>query len=54
MRKRLQLTPAGELYLAEVRRILQQVELSTRFLLSYGGETEVLRVATRRPSARAG
>ena len=46
VRKRLQLTPAGELYLAEVRRILQQVELSTRFLLSYGGETEVLRVAT--------
>lgn len=40
VRKRLQLTPAGELYLAEVRRILQQVELSTRFLLSYGGETD--------------
>ncbi|KAF1054501.1 MAG: Glycine cleavage system transcriptional activator [Stenotrophomonas maltophilia] len=46
VRRRLQLTPAGELYREEVRRILAQVELSTRYLLSYGGETEVLRVAT--------
>lgn len=46
VRRRLQLTPAGELYLQEVRKILTQVEMSTHYLLSYGGETEVLRVAT--------
>lgn len=39
--KRLRLIPVDELYLAEVCCILQQVELSTRSLLSYGGETEV-------------
>ncbi|MGC3494906.1 LysR family transcriptional regulator, partial [Pseudomonas aeruginosa] len=46
VRKRLQLTPAGELNLAEVRRILQQVELSTGLLLSYGGDNVVQRVAS--------
>ena len=46
VRRRLQLTPAGELYLIEVRKILTQVEMSTHTLRSYGGETEVLRVAT--------
>ncbi len=46
VRRRLQLTPAGELYLVEVRKILTQVEMSTHTLRSYGGETEVLRVAT--------
>ncbi|RMU37887.1 LysR substrate-binding domain-containing protein [Pseudomonas syringae group genomosp. 3] len=46
VRRRLQLTPAGALYLAEVRKILTQIEMSTHFLRSYGGETEVLRVST--------
>lgn len=46
VRRRLQLTPAGALYLAEVRKILTQVDMSTHFLRSYGGDTEVLRVAT--------
>ncbi|GAC1030108.1 LysR substrate-binding domain-containing protein [Pseudomonas sp. No.21] len=46
VRRRLQLTPAGSLYLSEVRKILTQVEMSTHYMLSYGGETEVLRVAT--------
>ena len=46
MRRRLQLTPAGDLYLVEVRKILTQVEMSTHTLRSYGGETEVLRVST--------
>lgn len=45
IRKRLQLTPAGELYLAEVRKILNQVEMSSRFIQSYGGDTEVLTLA---------
>ncbi|MEB0041008.1 MULTISPECIES: LysR substrate-binding domain-containing protein [unclassified Pseudomonas] len=46
VRRRLQLTPAGALYLGEVRKILMQVEMSTHYLRSYGGETEVLRVST--------
>lgn len=46
MRRRLQLTPAGDLYLVEVRKILTQMEMSTHYLRSYGGETEVLRVST--------
>lgn len=45
VRKRLQLTPAGELYLAEVRKILNQVEISSHYIRSYGGDTEVLTVA---------
>lgn len=47
IRRRLQLTPAGSLYLTEVNKILQQVEMSTHYILSYGGETEVLKVATQ-------
>lgn len=47
IRRRLQLTPAGSLYLGEVNKILNQVEMSTRYILSYGGETEVLTVATQ-------
>ncbi|SDG30958.1 DNA-binding transcriptional regulator, LysR family [Pseudomonas benzenivorans] len=46
IRRRLQLTPAGSLYLTEVNKILKQVEMSTHYILSYGGETEVLKVAT--------
>ncbi|NWC11148.1 LysR family transcriptional regulator [Pseudomonas agarici] len=46
IRRRLQLTPAGDLYLIEVRKILTQMEISTHYLRSYGGETEVLRVST--------
>lgn len=47
VRRRLHLTPAGELYLAEVDKILTQIDISSRYILSYGGETEVLRVATQ-------
>lgn len=47
IRRRLQLTPAGELYLAEVNKILNQVAMSTHYILSYGGNTEVLKVATQ-------
>ncbi len=45
VRKRLKLSPAGALYLSEVRKILGQVEVSTLYMLSYGSETEVLSVA---------
>ncbi|MDE1168630.1 MAG: LysR substrate-binding domain-containing protein [Pseudomonas sp.] len=47
IRRRLQLTPAGSLYLAEVHKILTQVDMSSRYILSYGQETEVLTVVTQ-------
>jgi LysR family transcriptional regulator, glycine cleavage system transcriptional activator len=47
VRRRLHLTPAGALYLAEVNKILIQVDMSSRYILSYGGETEVLKIATQ-------
>ena len=47
IRRRLQLTPAGALYLAEVNKILTQVDISSRYILSYGQQTEVLKVATQ-------
>ncbi len=46
VRKRLQVTPEGSLYLSEVRKILAQVEMSTRYMQSYGGQSEVLHVTT--------
>lgn len=46
VRKRLQITPEGSLYLAEVRKTLAQVEMSTRYMQSYGGQSEVLNVTT--------
>ena len=46
VRKRLQVTPEGSLYLTEVRKILAQVEMSTRYMKSYGGQSEVLNVTT--------
>lgn len=46
IRRRLQLTPAGQLYLGEVTKILTQIDMSSQYILSYGGETEVLKVAT--------
>ncbi len=47
VRQRLHLSPAGALYLTEVHKILNQVDISSRYILSYGGETEVLRIATQ-------
>ena len=47
VRRRLHLTPAGSLYLAEVNKILTQVDMSSRYILSYGQQTEVLKVATQ-------
>lgn len=47
IRRRLHLTPAGALYLAEVNKILTQIDISSRYILSYGDETEVLRIATQ-------
>jgi DNA-binding transcriptional LysR family regulator len=47
IRRRLHLTPAGALYLTEVNKILTQIDISSRYILSYGDETEVLRIATQ-------
>ena len=47
IRRRLQLTPAGSLYLAEVNKILTQVDMSSRYVLTYGEQTEILKVATQ-------
>lgn len=47
IRRRLQLTPAGSLYLAEVNKILNQVDMSSRYILTYGEQTEILKVATQ-------
>ncbi|CAM3620540.1 Glycine cleavage system transcriptional activator [Pseudomonas reidholzensis] len=47
IRRRLQLTPAGSLYLAEVNKILTQVDISSRYVLTYGEQTEILKVATQ-------
>ncbi|BAP44059.1 LysR family transcriptional regulator [Pseudomonas sp. 21LCFQ02] len=47
IRRRLHLTPAGELYMTEVNKILTQVDISSRYILTYGGETEVLKIATQ-------
>ena len=46
LRRRLHLTPEGAIYLGEARKILAQVEMSTRYMQSYGGEADVLNVAT--------
>ncbi|MFP8968381.1 LysR substrate-binding domain-containing protein [Pokkaliibacter sp. CJK22405] len=47
VRRRLHLTPAGALYLTEVDKILNQVDISSRYILTYGGDAEVLRIATQ-------
>ncbi|MGO3158855.1 LysR family transcriptional regulator [Halomonas sp.] len=46
VRKRLHLTPEGAVYLGEARKILAQVEMSTRYMQSYGVEADVLNIAT--------
>ncbi|MCE8001793.1 transcriptional regulator GcvA [Billgrantia ethanolica] len=46
IRRRLHLTPEGAIYLGEARKILAQLEMSTRYMQSYGGEADVLNVAT--------
>jgi DNA-binding transcriptional LysR family regulator len=47
VRQRLQLTPAGLLYQSEVKEILTRIDMSSRYILSYGSETEVLTIGTQ-------
>jgi DNA-binding transcriptional LysR family regulator len=46
VRKRLQLTPEGTLYLIESRNLLSQAEISTRKMRSFSRDREELRVST--------
>lgn len=46
IRRRLHLTPEGAVYLSEARKILAHVEMSTRYMQSYGGKSDVLNIAT--------
>ncbi|MBI6923866.1 MULTISPECIES: LysR family transcriptional regulator [Pseudomonas] len=47
LRGGLQLTAVGELYLSEVGKILSQTDISTRFILTFDGQAETLRIATQ-------
>ena len=53
VRRRLQLTPAGSIYQAEVRDILNQVDMASRYVLAYGGETQVLTIGAQPTFASA-
>lgn len=53
VRRRLQLTPAGSIYQAEVRDILNQVDMASRYVLTYGGETHVLTIGAQPTFASA-
>ncbi|MDR2324458.1 MAG: LysR family transcriptional regulator [Acidovorax sp.] len=41
------LTPAGKMYLADVRQILNQVDISARYVMGYGKAEETLSVAVQ-------
>ena len=43
----LSLTPAGKMYLAEVRHILNQVDVSARYVMGYGQAEETLSIAVQ-------
>ncbi|KQZ99113.1 MAG: LysR substrate-binding domain-containing protein [Achromobacter sp.] len=47
VRRRLQLTPAGALYQSEVKAILNQVDMASRDIQTYGSETQVLTIGTQ-------
>ncbi|MDR5906059.1 LysR substrate-binding domain-containing protein [Franzmannia qiaohouensis] len=46
VRRSLVLTPEGAIYLSDVRKVLAQIEMSTRAIMTYSGNSEVLKVAT--------
>lgn len=43
----LSLTPAGKMYLAEVRSILNQVDASSRYVMGYGQASQTLSIAVQ-------
>ncbi len=46
VRRRLQLTPEGEIYLTEARKLLSHAEMATRKMRSFSGQREELKVIT--------
>ncbi len=45
-RQRLELSPAGEIYLRRVNRILREIEETSQEMLSYGNFEEVIKIAS--------
>lgn len=46
VRRSLLLTPEGAIFLSDVRKVLAQIEMSTHAIMTYSGNSEVLKVAT--------
>nr|WP_228141721.1 LysR substrate-binding domain-containing protein [Marinobacter sp. X15-166B] len=46
VRRSLLLTPEGAMFLSDVRKVLTQIEMSTQAIMTYSGNSEVLKIAT--------
>ncbi|WP_018916892.1 LysR substrate-binding domain-containing protein [Vreelandella zhanjiangensis] len=46
VRRSLLLTPEGAIFLSDVRKVLTQLEMTTQTIMTYSGNSEVLKVAT--------
>jgi len=46
VRRSLLLTPEGAIFLSDVRKVLTQIEMSAQAIMTYSGNSEVLKVAT--------
>lgn len=46
VRRSLLLTPEGAIFLSEVRKVLAQLDMATQGIMTYSGNSEVLKVAT--------
>ncbi|MCP1314174.1 MULTISPECIES: LysR substrate-binding domain-containing protein [unclassified Halomonas] len=46
VRRSLLLTPEGAIFLSDVRKVLTQLDMSTQAIMTYSGNSEVLKVAT--------
>lgn len=46
VRRSLLLTPEGAIFLSDVRKVLTQIEMSTQAIMTYSGNSEVLKIAT--------
>jgi len=46
VRRSLLLTPEGAMFLSDVRKVLTQIEMSAHAIMTYSGNSEVLKIAT--------
>lgn len=46
VRRSLLLTPEGAIFLSDARKVLAQIEMSTQAIMTYSGNSEVLKIAT--------